>query len=62
MQAIMDYHDCDMAHGQYVFMPMVFFFLFCLQYSNIHANYVTCVLSKLQTITKDQFVANLIEL
>jgi hypothetical protein len=61
MQAIMDYHDCDMAHGQYVFMAMVVL-SFCLQISNIHPNYVTCVLSKLQTITKHQFVANLIEL
>ncbi len=30
------------------------FFLFCSQFSNMHPNYVTCVLSKLQTITKGQ--------
>jgi len=30
MQAIMYYHDCDMAHGQYVFMLVFCLFVFVL--------------------------------
>ncbi len=53
MQAIVDYHDFEIVHGRYVFITMFF--------SNLCSNYVSCVLCILGTITKDQFVTNVIE-